>query len=197
MNPHVAMILDVKFFDEMNGVVFAGSDADAERSHAVIVTTNDGGLTWRKAYESARPAELIWKGSFPSRSVGYATVQSYDDDQSNVQRYVVKTQDGGKTWKEIPLVRNHDVNEFGIGFANDDLGWVGTNKGGFETRDGGATWTSVDLGRVVNKIRVVPDATGFAGFAGFAIGADVFKFGIAAGTAASSPDSSTISVIRP
>ena len=59
MNPHVAMILDVKFFDEMNGVVFAGSDADIERSHALIVTTNDGGQTWRKAYESTRPGELI------------------------------------------------------------------------------------------------------------------------------------------
>jgi len=93
MNPYVAMILDVKFFDEMNGVVFAGSDADVERSHAMIVTTNDGGQTWRKAYESARPSELIWKGSFPSRRTGY------------VQRTTICRQDPGR-WRDVE--RNPD-----------------------------------------------------------------------------------------
>jgi photosystem II stability/assembly factor-like uncharacterized protein len=47
----------------MNGVVFAGSDVDIDKSHALIVTTHDGGQTWTKAYESTRPGELIWKGA--------------------------------------------------------------------------------------------------------------------------------------
>ena len=154
MNPYVAMIVDVKFFDEMNGVVFAGSDAAIERSHALIVTTNDGGKTWRKAWESTRPFELTWKGSFPSRDVGYATVQSNDPDAANTQRYVVKTTDGGRSWHELPLVANHGVSEFGIGFVDANVGWVGTTKGGFETHDGGATWAPVTLGRNVNKFRI-------------------------------------------
>jgi photosystem II stability/assembly factor-like uncharacterized protein len=194
MNAQVAMILDVKFFDEMNGVVFAGSDANIERSHAVIVTTNDGGQTWRKAYESSRPGELIWKGFFPSREVGYATVQNDDDDAANVQRYVVKTVDGGRTWRELPLARDHALTEFGVGFANEQLGWVGTTQGGFETRDGGASWHAVDLGRNVNKIRVVPVG---GQFVAFAIGSDVYKFAVPPAGAASGVAAAPIAIARP
>lgn len=174
MSPWVAMIVDVKFFDEMNGVVFAGSDADIERSHALIVTTHDGGLTWSKAYESARPFELTWKGSFPTRQVGYATIQNYNPAAEESQRRVVKTVDGGHSWQELALVDDAGVREFGVGFATPQLGWVGTSKGGFETRDGGASWRPVELGRVVNKIRILPDG---AGFRAWAIGADLYQFG--------------------
>jgi len=194
MNPHVAMILDVKFFDEMNGVVFAGSDANIERSHALIVTTNDGGLTWRKAYESTRPGELVWKGFFPTRQVGYATLQNDDEDAANVQRYVLKTVDGGRTWNELPLARDHGLTEFGVGFASESLGWVGTTRGGFETRDGGASWHPVDLGRNVNKIRVVADGSRAVAFA---IGSDVYKFAAAPAGAASNVVAATIPITRP
>ncbi len=176
MSPWVAMIVDVKFFDEMNGIVFAGSDAQIANSHALIVATHDGGKTWNKVYESQRPYELTWKGSFPTREVGYATIQNYNPDKAEDQRWVAKTIDGGKTWQELPLVKDQAVRQFGVGFATPDLGWVGTTKGGFETRDGGQTWKSVNLGRVVNKIRVLPDGKGF--FSAYAIGADVYKFAV-------------------
>jgi photosystem II stability/assembly factor-like uncharacterized protein len=175
MSPWVAMIVDVKFFDAMNGVVFAGSDANIDKSHALIVTTHDGGQTWTKAYESTRPGELTWKGAFPSREVGYATIQSYADPAS-AQRWVAKTTDGGKSWQELPLVQNAEANEFGVGFATTEHGWVGTSKGGFETRDGGATWLPVEMGRAVNKIRILPDGDTFRAYA---IGADVYQFGAA------------------
>lgn len=173
MSPWVAMIVDVKFFDAMNGVVFAGSDANIDKSHALIVTTHDGGKSWTKSYESTRPAELTWKGAFPSREVGYATIQSYADPAS-AQRWVAKTTDGGKSWHELPLVQNAEANEFGVGFATTEHGWVGTSKGGFETRDGGATWLPVEMGRAVNKIRILPDGDTFRAYA---IGADVYQFG--------------------
>lgn len=192
MSPWVAMIVDVKFFDAMNGIVFAGTDADIDKSHALIVATHDGGKSWEKVYESSRPGELTWKGAFPSRQVGYATIQSYAQPPS-AQRWIAKTTDGGKTWKELPLVQNPEVNEFGIGFATPELGWVGTNKGGFETRDGGASWKPVELGRVVNKIRILPDG---ASFRAYAIGADVYQFGIPPAPAAST-DSTPVSVSKP
>jgi photosystem II stability/assembly factor-like uncharacterized protein len=194
MNPYVAMIVDVKFFDEMNGFVFAGSDADIERSHALIVATHDGGKTWKKAYESSRPYELTWKGYFPSRMVGYATVQNYNEDKTLSHRVVAKTIDGGKTWTELPLVDDHDVNEFGVGFANDQLGWVGTSKSGFETRDGGKTWRPVEMGRYVNKIRIVPDG---GQFTAFAIGANVYKFAVHAGGETAETDVAPVSVVKP
>lgn len=175
MTPYTAMILDVKFFDAMNGIVFGASDADVQVSHARILRTDDGGKTWKTAYESKRPFEITWKGSFPSRNVGYATVQSYDPDPANSQRYVVKTNDGGKTWKELPLVNDAKVREFGIGFHNERIGWVDAASGGYQTTDGGATWTPVEMGRAVNKIRVLPNGNGFVGYA---IGTDVYKLDV-------------------
>lgn len=195
MSPWVAMIVDVKFFDEMNGVVFAGTDPEIEKSHALIVTTRDGGQTWTKAYESARPFELTWKGSFPTRDTGYATIQNYNPAPEETQRRVLKTVDGGRSWRELALVDDAGVREFGVGFATAQLGWVGTNKGGFETRDGGASWQPVELGRAVNKIRILPDG---AAFRAYAIGADVYQYGVPpAGAAATAPAPAAIVVGKP
>lgn len=181
MAPHLAAITDVKFFDEMNGIVIGGDDASIERSHAVVISTNDGGQTWRRAYTSTRPFELAWKVSFPSRRIGYVTVQNYNPDKSVTQRVVAKSVDGGKTWRELPLADDFAVREFGIGFADDMTGWVGTTTTGFATADGGTTWRRVDLGRAVNKIRIVPDG---ANYVAYAIGVDVYKF---AGPASGAP----------
>jgi photosystem II stability/assembly factor-like uncharacterized protein len=172
MTPHTAMILDVKFFDAMNGVVFGASDSDVQQSHARIIRTQDGGVTWKTVYESKRPFEITWKGSFPSAKVGYATIQSYDPDPANTQRYVAKTTDRGRTWKELPLVDDAKVRAFGIGFHDERIGWVGTSTTGFQTLDGGKHWTPVDMGRAANKIRVLPTDTGFVAYA---IGVEVRK----------------------
>jgi photosystem II stability/assembly factor-like uncharacterized protein len=174
MNPHLAAITDVKFFDEMNGVVVGGDDADIERSHAVVALTHDGGQTWQRAYTSKRPFELSWKVSFPSRNIGYVTVQDYNPDKSVTQRVLAKSVDGGKSWQEMPLVDDFAVNEFGVGFANEMTGWIGTSTSGFATQDGGKSWQRVNMGRAINKIRIVPDGSHYIGYA---IGVDVFKYG--------------------
>lgn len=195
MSPWVAMIVDVKFFDAMNGVVFAGSDADIEKSHALIVATHDGGKTWEKVYESQRPFELTWKGSFPSRQVGYATIQNYNPDKTEEQRYIVKTSDGGKTWHEMPLVKDFAVREFGVGFANEQLGWVGTNKSGYETRDGGRSWQPIEMGRAVNKIRILP--VGERGFVAHAIGSSVYRFDVPPASIKAAPEPVPVVVGKP
>ncbi|MGN6152178.1 MAG: WD40/YVTN/BNR-like repeat-containing protein [Lysobacteraceae bacterium] len=185
MTPYTAMILDVKFFDAMNGIVFGASDADVEKSHARILRTDDGGKSWKIAYESKRPFEITWKGSFPTRQVGYATIQTYDPDPAHAQRYVAKTTDGGKSWHEIPLDKDAAAREFGIGFRDARTGWVGTMNTGYQTTDGGKTWRKVEMGRAVNKIRIVPDGDGFVGYA---IGMDVYKLDMpATGGAAAKP----------
>jgi photosystem II stability/assembly factor-like uncharacterized protein len=169
-------ILDVKFFDEANGLLMCGSDAATERGNALILRTQDGGVTWQKAYQSNRPFEITWKASFPTRDVGYVTVQNYNPDKSIADRVVVKTTDGGRTWKEMPLVSDHAVRQFGVGFVNPQEGWVGTTTGGFETRDGGQTWQKVNMGRYSNKIRIVPSPSSPGGFNAYAIGVDVWKY---------------------
>lgn len=176
LNQQVGPILDIKFFDENNGLVFAGTDANVEKSNALILQTRDGGATWKKVYQSTRPYENTWKASFPTRKTGYVTVQSYDPDKSASKRVVAKTTDGGNTWSEIPLVDEHAVRQFGIAFADEQTGWVGTSTTGFQTVDGGATWSRVEMGRAVNKIRLIPNADGLVGYA---IGVDVHKLTLA------------------
>jgi len=166
------MLLDVKFLDEKNGFLAAATKANVAESNALILRTDDGGKSWTKVYQSARPYEATWKMSFPTRSVGYVTIQSYDPDKNVSQRYVAKSHDGGRSWVELPVVNDHAFREFGIAFLDANTGWIGGSTTGVETRDGGATWTPVAMGRAVNKIRLVGDATSFAGYA---IGVDVYK----------------------
>jgi photosystem II stability/assembly factor-like uncharacterized protein len=168
LRSHAGMILDVKFFDANNGFVCAASSDNLEVANALILRTSDGGDTWTPAYRSTRPFENCWKMSFPSRSVGYATLQNYQE--SVTQHLVVKTTDGGLSWRELPLVDDAHAQEFGVGFVNENWGWVGTLNSGFETRDGGANWTPVEMGRAVNKIRIVREG---ARFSAFAIGSQV------------------------
>jgi photosystem II stability/assembly factor-like uncharacterized protein len=172
LNTQAAMILDIKFFDEMNGLVFAASDVDVEKANALILRTEDGGTTWKVAYQSTRPFELAWKASFPTREVGYATIMSYDQDPTHAKRYVAKTTDGGKTWQELFLVEDPKALEFGIGFVSPEIGWLGTGPSGYQTIDGGATWTQVKLGQAANKIRIIPEGKGFVGYS---IGVEVYK----------------------
>ena len=167
-----AAAMDVKFLDDRRGFIASATHADVSQSHALILATEDGGTTWREVYRSARPFELTWKISFPTDQVGYVTVQSYNPDRAASQRVVAKTTDGGKTWAEIPLVDNHAVRQFGIGFIDAQTGWVGAAPQGFATTDGGKTWTPTTFGNAVNKIRLIrtPDGT-----TGYAIGVDVHR----------------------
>jgi photosystem II stability/assembly factor-like uncharacterized protein len=167
--PHAGMILDVKFFDEMTGLVFAATHPDPAQAEGLILRTEDGGKTWKEVYRSGRTFELIWKASFPEGSAtGYATVQSYDPERAT--QLVIRSDDKGKTWREIEVAQDKAARQFGIGFVSRDVGFVGTAAGGFATRDGGKSWERAPIARAANKFQSVP--TG-AGVRLYAIGTEV------------------------
>lgn len=170
------MLFDIKMMDKNVGFVCAASHEDIAQSNAMILKTVDGGLTWKKVYQSNRPFETTWKVSFPSEQIGYVTIQSYNPNAEIKQQRVAKTIDGGETWTELNLVEDAGAREFGIGFIDENHGFIGTMNSGFETRDGGQTWNKIDLGRACNKIRIYSDALGR--IFGYAIGVDVFKFNL-------------------
>jgi photosystem II stability/assembly factor-like uncharacterized protein len=124
-------------------------------------------------YQSSRPYETTWKIAFPSAQVGYVTIQSYNPDTTVKQQRIAKTTDGGKTWLELNLIEDAGAREFGIGFIDEQHGFVGTMNSGFETKDGGQTWQKIDLGRACNKIRLYKEDNGTT--YGYAIGVNVFK----------------------
>ncbi len=165
------MILDVKFHDDRTGFLCAATHSDTELASALILRTTDGGASWKPVYQSTRKLENSWKMHWPSRKIGYATIQSYDPGVT--KRIIIKTVDGGKSWKEMPLVDDVKVREFGVGFADEKHGFIGTTIGGFETFDGGEHWSRAEFGRAVNKIRIVKKPDG--GTALFAIGVNVHR----------------------
>ncbi len=173
MNKDCKMLFDIKMFDKNTGFACAASDEDMEKSNALILKTIDGGKSWKKVYQSERPFECTWKASFPTKEVGYVTIQSYNPDSNVKQQRIAKTTDGGNTWNEINLVEDDGAREFGIGFIDENHGFVGTMNSGYETKDGGLTWTPVNLGKACNKIRIYKDANGKV--YGYAIGVDVMK----------------------
>jgi photosystem II stability/assembly factor-like uncharacterized protein len=154
MAPHAGMILDVKFFDENTGLVFAATHPDPAQAEGLVLRTEDGGKSWREVYRSGRAYELIWKASFVAGGdTGYATVQSYDPERAT--QLVIRSDDKGKTWREIAIAQDKTARQFGIGFVNADVGFVGTAAGGFATRDGGKTWERAPIARAANKFQAV------------------------------------------
>ena len=153
MNDHAGMILDVKFFSEREGLVFAATSSDVSIANGLILKTQDGGQSWQQVYQSDRPMELVWKASFPNNSHGYATVQSYNPDRAT--QLIVKTTDGGETWTEMEMTQNAKARQFGIGFVDENYGWVGTMAGGFFTSDGGDSFQEVPIAKAANKFQIL------------------------------------------
>jgi photosystem II stability/assembly factor-like uncharacterized protein len=161
----LAMVTDLYFSSPDTGFIFGGTNANIQLSKAKIIRTIDGGTTWTTVYESSRPFEVIWKAHFPTSSTGYATLLSYAPN--TLERFVAKTNDGGLTWTDLPLVSN-GAKAFGVGFLNENIGWVGCDNSLYETKDGGLTWTPENVGQYVNKIRVLDDLA-------FGIGVRIYK----------------------
>ncbi len=174
MQKDCKMLFDIKMFNKNEGFACAASSDAMEKSNAVILKTSNGGKTWQKVYQSKRPFECTWKASFPSKKVCYVTIQSYNTDEKVNQQHVAKTTDGGKTWKELDLIADAKSREFGVGFIDENHGFIGTMNSGFETKDGGKTWIKIDLGMACNKIRIYKTQEGKS--YGYAIGVNVFKF---------------------
>jgi hypothetical protein len=170
MNDDCKMLFDIKMFNKNEGIACAATNEDIEKSNALILKTTDGGTTWKKVYQSNRPFEGTWKAAFPTRDIGYVTIQSYNPDTLVKQQRIAKTTDGGNTWQEINLVEDNAAREFGM---NENHGYVGTMSSGFETKDGGKTWQKINLGKACNKIRIYKNDKGKT--YGYSIGVNVFK----------------------
>ena len=162
-----AGLIDVHFFTPDSGLAVGLSDADHSRSSGVILSTTDGGQTWTRRFTTSRTGEWFWKMSFPSRSTGYVSLQR----NSQTPIYFVKTTDGGLTWEEKLFSTDYYFVQ-GLGFINEDVGWIGGNSSRptFETRDGGETWSSAGFGSRVNRFRFLGDSVAYA------VGRRVYKY---------------------
>lgn len=140
MSAYATGLVDGKFFDKDTGFV-----TGCNGNNGVILRTFDGGATWQPVYQGTRnDSEIVWKIFFPSRDTGYASIEYvgyklYNGD-TNYRTFFVKTVNGGATWTEMPFKDGY--NEEGIGFINDNTGWLGGDdlQLTYKTTDGGLTW---------------------------------------------------------
>ena len=63
----------------------------------------------------------------------------------------------------LPCSDDFAVRKFSVDFITPNVSWVGTPRSGFHTADGGKSWSRVEMGRTMNKVRLLPTADGFGG----------------------------------
>jgi hypothetical protein len=125
--------------------------------------TNDGGDSWRIVHVSTHSQEICWKISFPSRQIGYISLQAF---ANSGWQYMLKTTDGGLTWTDLNVslgggpIGSYNIE--GVGFINDSTGWLGGDNGTFFTTDGGQNWVNEPWGNTVNRFRFLNDSLAYA-----------------------------------
>lgn len=139
MAPLVDELIDVRFFDAQNGLAIGGTGPSND-SRARIIGTNDGGQTWTVRHTVPGVYGVGWKLTFPSRLVGYASVEQLSG-ATGVDAIVLKTVDGGQTWTEIRVPGGESLQ--GIGFVTPEVGWASGRGRTSRTTDGGLTWAQL------------------------------------------------------
>ena len=167
MEQYAVDLMDIYFTSSDTGFIVGGNGNPNQNSNGIILYTSDAGNTWANVFTSSQLGEWCWKISFPSKNVGYVSLQRNVGSPVNF----IKTTDGGQTWFEKQFT-NFAYYVQGMGFANDTLGWAGGNSTytTYETTDGGETWHDAGFGYRVNRFRMLNDSVGYA------MGRTVYKF---------------------
>lgn len=157
-------LVDLHFFDANTGLL-----GGRRNGGSVILRTTDGGDTFTTVATAV--SDHIWKIFFLNDTTGYAMISNYSRNRT---RYYLKTEDAGLTWTEVHYSpRVNDYEGLGIGFVSEDLGWAAGGAVTYETRDGGETFTEVNLdpegGDTINRFFRVGDTM-------YAAGAHVYKY---------------------
>jgi len=183
MVPHASLLVDTYFPTPERGWVVGGKaqgpNPTRDDVKAVVLHTTDGGRTWVNqiaALTDELPlGEWGWKINFLDDRVGFVSLESFE------RGAILKTIDGGGSWTRFDINdQQKNANLEGIGFLDEDHGWVGgwgtaDFKGGFssETTDGGRTWADANhIGSFLNRFRFFGDPV----TVGYASGLTVYKY---------------------
>jgi photosystem II stability/assembly factor-like uncharacterized protein len=176
MAAHANLLIDNHFVDDTHGWVVGGQGgATYDKLKPVVLFTGDGGKTWENRLQNSGidfpSGEWGWKIQFLNPQLGFVSLEN------DTAAAILKTTDGGQSWKRIPITDpQKNVELEGIGFIDEKTGWVGGWGHGFfsgspdgttsGTTDGGATWFDAnDVGRFINRFRFFPGSQPIAGYA--------------------------------
>ncbi|MDX1420334.1 MAG: T9SS type A sorting domain-containing protein [Rubricoccaceae bacterium] len=176
LGEHLDVAIDVYFFDDSNGLVAGGVNI-AGGTYPRVIGTTDGGDTWtvRHTFEDAPFNSWLWKLSFPTPEVGYASVEHGYFGGNEDDGFVLKTTDGGQTWTEVTIPDGASLQ--GVGFATPEIGWASGRGTTSVTTDGGQTWEQIDVepneSESINRFRFIGDV-------GYAAGHYIYKTDLSA-----------------
>ena len=181
MSAYACGLIDIYFFNADTGFV-CGNKCGAHSLNNIpdfgsgtILLTTDAGNTWQVKEVTGRAREWCWKMSFPSRNIGYASIESVNTSPIDSQ-FCLKTMDGGQTWQDIFIAQvptgecsSGGFDEQGIGFINDSVGWVGGRNSQYglapvyiyKTTDGGISWNPDYWGENINRFRFMSDTLAY------------------------------------
>ncbi len=164
MAAHANLLIDTLFTDDRHGWVVGGKGGTRyDELKPVVMFTSDGGDTWEDKLQNSGidfpSGEWGWKIQFLSPQIGFVSLEN------DTAAAILKTTDGGQSWRRIPITDpQRNVELEGIGFFNEQVGWVGGWGHGFNagtpdgttsgTTDGGATWFDANgVGQFINRFR--------------------------------------------
>lgn len=118
---------DIEAFDGSTAIAMAVDNP------AVIVKTTDGGATWKKVFERSMPGMFLDAMYFKNKKEGICIGDPLDMKQTKTKQfYIIRTFDGGETWKEISLNEMPAAQPGEAIFAASGTNISFLNKPGFE-----------------------------------------------------------------
>ncbi len=118
------------------GLIYAGTDDG--RLHI----TKDGGKNWSEITSGLIPDRWISRAVASKFHLGTVYVSQNGKRNDDFAAYVWKSEDYGKTWKDISSnIPAGTVNVIREDPNRPNILYVGTDNGVFVTKDGGETWT--------------------------------------------------------
>ena len=153
---------------------------------ALILKTTDRGVTWETKYENKSSQAFFDGMKFRNDRSGLAFSDPVDGSL-----LIVKTDDGGDSWKgiESAAIPTMDKGEAGFAASNsslhvfgDDFAWIGLGGGSegpsriFRSQDGGSRWTSHPVPPIERGLSSGVFSVAFESeFKGVAVGGDYNK----------------------
>jgi photosystem II stability/assembly factor-like uncharacterized protein len=151
---------DLSFLDDNNGWMLADLGVGAGSNAVAVFQTRDGGATWTQTYTND-PNNPEAGDSLPLGGIK-ADLVPLDMQTAWVGGvvyapgtvYLYRTNDGGRTWTQVPLELPPDAENFELGIDEDQMYFVSASDGFltlrmagdatqtavYVTNDGGETW---------------------------------------------------------